>query len=53
VRQHVSAEADRVHADLANLGRRYGRTAGGSYTAFSCPRCGALFGDWYLSDYIL
>ena len=25
---------------------------GGSYTAFSCPGCDALFGDWFLHSYM-
>ena|SRR6266496_4292700 len=25
----------------------------GSYTVFSCPSCEALFGDWYLREYVM
>jgi competence protein CoiA len=53
VRQHMAAEATRIGVPLANLGPRYSRTASGSYTAFSCPRCDALFGDWFLHSYMI
>jgi hypothetical protein len=49
----AAAEATRIGVPPANLSRRYSRTAGGSYTAFSCPSCGALFGDWFLHNYMI
>src|SRR5437763_16616897 len=49
----VAAEADRLGVPVANLGRRFRATAQGSYTAFSCPSCDALFGDWYLREYVM
>ena len=49
----MAAEANRLGIPVANLGRRFSRTAGASYTAFSCPSCRALFGDWFLRDYII
>jgi len=53
VRRHVAAEARRLGSPVANLGSRYSQTASSSYTAFSCPACSALFGDWYLREYML
>jgi hypothetical protein len=53
VRDRVAVEADRIGVVVANLGRRYSATARGSYTAFSCPSCNALFGDWYLREYVM
>jgi hypothetical protein len=53
VRRRVAAEAKRVGVPLANLGRRFSGTAGGFYTAFSCPGCDALFGDWFLRTYMI
>ena len=53
VRRRVAAEAKRLGVSLANLGSRYSNTAGGTYTAFSCPRCGALFGDWFLRNHMM
>jgi hypothetical protein len=53
VRQRAAAEAKRLRVAAANLGRRHSQTAGGSYTAFSCPNYGSLFGDWFLREYIM
>ncbi|MEU8152168.1 hypothetical protein AB0B94_00715 [Micromonospora sp. NPDC048986] len=53
VRRRVAMEAGRLGVPLANLGSRYSATARGSYTAFSCPSCNALFGDWYLREYVM
>ncbi|WP_422750507.1 hypothetical protein [Micromonospora sp. WMMD1219] len=53
VRRRVAMEADRLGVPLANLGSRYSATARGSYTAFSCASCNALFGDWYLREYVM
>jgi Competence protein CoiA-like family len=53
VRSRPVAEATGLGVTPANLGPRYSRTAGGSYTAFSCPGCGALFGDWFLRSYMI
>lgn len=53
VRRRVAVEADRLGVPVANLGPRYSATARDSYTAFSCPSCNALFGDWYLREYVM
>lgn len=53
IRRRVAVEATRIGVPLATLGRRFSRTAGGSYMAFSCPGCDALFGDWFLRSYMM
>jgi hypothetical protein len=53
VRRRVAEEANRLGVPVANLGPRYSATAGDSYTACSCPACNALFGDWYLREYMM
>jgi len=34
----------------AVVSRRYSRTVGDRYMAFSCPHCSALFGDWHVRN---
>ncbi|WP_344501119.1 hypothetical protein [Dactylosporangium maewongense] len=51
--RRANIEAERIGLSSATLGQRYSRTAGGSYTAFSCPNCDALFGDWFLRSHML
>lgn len=53
VRRAVLAEARRLGVPPATLGRRYSKTVGDFYVAFACPRCNALFGDYFLRDFML
>jgi hypothetical protein len=53
VRREALVEAGRLGIPPAMLGQRYSRTVRDSYVAFSCPACRALFGDYYLRDFML
>ncbi|MFU8873206.1 competence protein CoiA family protein [Micromonospora sp. SL4-19] len=53
VRRAVLAEARRLRVSPAKLGRRYSKTVGDFYVAFACPQCNALFGDYFLRNFML
>lgn len=38
---------------LAQLSRRYSKTTESTYMAFSCPQCGALYGDFFLQEWLM
>ena len=54
VQPPVVTAARKLFADvdypLARVERRFSRTAGEKYRAFTCPHCGALFGAWYIHE---
>lgn len=41
------------HINLATIKQRYSSTMGKEYVSFGCNKCDAIFGEFYLKDYIL
>ena len=39
--------------NVGKIKERYSNTVGGSYASFGCPKCDAIFGDWYLHEAII
>jgi hypothetical protein len=44
----VVAASQGLPLQAARIGKRYSKTAGTTYMAFSCPHCGAIYGDFFL-----
>jgi hypothetical protein len=51
VRKVVSDAAEAHPLPLAKLSMKYTKTTNSRYMAFSCPRCGGVYGDWFLSGF--
>jgi len=39
--------------NIGTIKERYSKTTQSSYASFGCPKCDAIFGDWYLHEAII
>jgi len=52
----VNEYTDSLKGNTINIGtikERYSKTTDSSYMSFGCPKCDAIFGDWYLHEAII
>ena len=50
--QHALRQINWKGLPLTSWKKRYSRTTGTQYWSNGCPRCDALFGDWFLHELV-
>ena len=45
--------SNNTHITLGTIKKRYSNTTQTSYMSFGCPKCDAIFGDWYFKELLI